>query len=102
MASPVSPPPGSSPGCSRSARSVLRMALAATVAVSMVIRPGIAAAQFAPGDTLIRDTEIEDTLRKDATPLFQAAGINPKGIQIVLVGSKELNASAGPGVMMVT
>ena len=68
------------------ARSVFRISLAAALAVSLVLRPGLAAAQFAPGDYLIRDTEIEEILRRDVAPLFQAAGIDPKGIQIVLVG----------------
>src|SRR4051794_40784988 len=84
------------------ARSVIRSSLAAALAISLVLRPGLAAAQFAPGDSLIRDTEIEDILRRDVTPLFAAAGIDAKSIQIVLVGSKEPNAAAGPGVMMVT
>jgi predicted Zn-dependent protease len=84
------------------ARSIFRASLAAALAISLVLRPGLAAAQYAQGDTLIRDTEIEDILRRDAIPLFTAAGIDPKGIQIVLIGSKEVNASAGPGVMMVS
>ena len=84
------------------ARSVSRVALAATLAFSTVLRPGIAAAQFAPGDSLIRDTEIEEILHRDVAPIFAAAGIDPKGIQIVLVGSKDPNAAAAPGVMMVT
>src|SRR4051794_18589071 len=84
------------------ARSVFRASLAAALAISLVLRPGMAAAQLGPGETLIRDTEIEGILRRDATPIFQAAGIDPKGIQIVLVGAKDPNAAAGPGVMMVT
>jgi predicted Zn-dependent protease len=84
------------------ARSVFRIALAATLAISLVLRPGLATAQFAPGDYPIRDTEIEAILHKDVAPIFAAAGIDPKGIQIVLIGSKDPNASAGPGVMMVT
>ena len=84
------------------ARSIARNSLAAALAISLVLRPGLAAAQFAPGDTLIRDTEIEDVLRRQVTPLFNAAGIDSKSIQIILVGSREPNASAGPGVMMVT
>jgi predicted Zn-dependent protease len=84
------------------ARSVFRASLAAALAMSLVLRPGLAAAQLGPGDTLIRDTEIEDILRRDSEPLFKAAGIDSKGIQIVLVGSKDPNAAAGPGVMMVT
>jgi predicted Zn-dependent protease len=83
------------------ARSVVHTALAAALAISLVLRPGLAAAQLGPGETLIRDTEIEDILRRDATPLFQAAGMESKNIQIILVGSKEVNAFAAPGIMAV-
>lgn len=83
------------------ARSVFRVALAAALGLSLVLRPGLAAAQLGPGETLIRDTEIEDILHKDAEPLFQAAGIDPKGVQIILIGSKDFNAFAAPGVMAV-
>jgi predicted Zn-dependent protease len=84
------------------ARSLFRIALAAALGLSLALRPGLAAAQLGPGETLIRDTEIEDLLHRDAAPIFQAAGIDPKGIQIILIGAKEPNAAAGPGVMMVT
>ncbi|HLZ77062.1 M48 family metalloprotease [Phenylobacterium sp.] len=84
------------------ARPVFRIVLAAALTFSLVLQPGRAAAQFAPGDYLVRDTEIEDILRRQVTPLFDAAGIDSKSIQIVLVASREPNASAGPGVMMVT
>ena len=84
------------------ARSVFRIGLAAALAVSLVLRPGLAAAQSGPGESLIRDTEIEEILHRDSAPIFQAAGIDAKGIQIVLIGAKEPNAAAGPGVMMIT
>jgi predicted Zn-dependent protease len=83
------------------ARSFLRVALAAALGLSMVLRPGLAAAQLAPGETLIRDTEIEDILHRDADPIFKAAGIDPKGVQIILIGSKDFNAFAAPKVMAV-
>src|SRR4051812_23371808 len=83
-------------------RSVFHASLAAALAISLVLRPGVAAAQLGPGETLIRDTEIEDILRRDSSPIFQAAGIDPKGIQIALIGAKDPNAAAGPGIMMVT
>jgi predicted Zn-dependent protease len=82
-----------------SARSVSRIALALTLAASFVLRPGLAAAQ--EGESLIRDTEIEEILHKDADPIFLAAGIDPKGVQILLIGSKEMNAFAAPKVMAV-
>ncbi|MBS0360887.1 MAG: M48 family metalloprotease, partial [Proteobacteria bacterium] len=83
-------------------RSIFRTVLAGAIAASVVLRPGLAAAQFTPADTLIRDTEIEEILHRQSAPLFAAAGIDPKGIQIVLIGSKDVNAAAAPGVMMVT
>ena len=89
---------------SASGRSLFRTALALGLTASMLLRPGLAAAQSAPGETLIRDTEIEDILRKDATPLFKSAGVDASHIQILIVGSRpdDPNAFAGPGVMGVT
>jgi predicted Zn-dependent protease len=72
--------------------------MAVAVAASLVIRPGLAAAQD-QGETLIRDTEIEAILHQDADPIFKAAGIDPSTVQIALIGSKELNAFAAPRVM---
>ena len=83
------------------ARSVTRIALAVTLSASLLVRPLAAAAQESSGQTLIRDTEIEETLRKDATPLFQAAGLDASNIHILIIGSRrdDINAFAGPGVM---
>ncbi|HEY2356802.1 MAG TPA: M48 family metalloprotease [Phenylobacterium sp.] len=83
------------------ARSFFRVALAAALGISLVLRPGLAAAQLGPGETLIRDTEIEDILHRDADPIFKAAGIDPKGVQIILIGSKDFNAFAAPKIMAV-
>jgi predicted Zn-dependent protease len=80
------------------ARSASRLVLAALLSASLIVRPGVAAAQDAH-ETLIRDTEIEDILHKDAEPILKAAGIDPTTVQIALIGSKDLNAFAGPGVM---
>ncbi len=44
------------------------------------------------GISLLRDTEIEETLHADADPVFVAAGLNPKDVTILLIGDKELNA----------
>lgn len=80
------------------ARSASRIVLGLALAVSLIVRPGLAAAQE-QGETLIRDTEIEEILHKDAAPIFQAAGIDPKTVEIAIIGSKELNAFAAPRVM---
>jgi predicted Zn-dependent protease len=80
------------------ARSISRIALAVTVSVTLLLRPGFAAAQD-NGETLIRDTEIEEIIHHDADPILTAAGINPKDVSVLLIGSKELNAFAAPRVI---
>ena len=75
-------------------RSVSRLALAAALAAGFAIAASPAAAQ-----SLIRDTEIEEILAKDSKPILDAAGIDAKDVEIVLIGSKELNAFAGPRIM---
>ncbi len=56
--------------------------------------PGKAAAQ---GLNLVRDAEIENTIRLYATPLFRAAGLNPNAITLYLVNDKSLNAFVAGG-----
>lgn len=75
-------------------RSASRLALAALAVASVAFAAPAASAQ-----TLIRDTEIEETLAKYSEPILSAAGINPDNVEILLIGSKELNAFAGPRVM---
>jgi predicted Zn-dependent protease len=83
---------------SRSAlRSACRVAMALAVAATVAIRPVPALAQ--EGTSLIRDTEIEEILRKSSTPIFSAAGLDVRNIDILLIGSKELNAFAAPRTM---
>ncbi len=79
-------------------RSASRLVLAVTLTVSLLVRPTLVAAQE-QGETLIRDTEIEEILHKDSAPIFAAAGIDPKTVEIALIGSKEFNAFAAPRVM---
>src|SRR3546814_1875446 len=49
---------------------------------------------------LIRDAEIENTIRIYATPLFQAAGLSPQGIRLYLVKDRALNAFVAGGLNM--
>ncbi len=77
-------------------RSVSRLALSAVVAGGLIGSPRPALAQ---GQSLIRDTEIEEILHRDADPILRAANIDPKNVQIVLIGSKDMNAFAAPRVM---
>ena len=75
-------------------RSISRMASAVALAVSLAVTPSLANAQ-----SLIRDTEIEEILFRDSAPILEAAGIDSKSVEILLIGSKELNAFAAPRVM---
>ena len=79
------------------ARSFSRIAMAAVAALSLALPPVPARAE--DGVALIRDTEIEEILRKDSEPIFKAAGIDSTSIEILLIGGKDMQAFAGPGVM---
>ncbi len=47
---------------------------------------------------LIRDAEIEETLRLYAEPVFEAAGISPESIRMHLVNSDQVNAFVSNGM----
>ncbi|HEX8233836.1 MAG TPA: M48 family metalloprotease [Caulobacteraceae bacterium] len=52
--------------------------------------------------TIIRDAEVEEILHRQSDPIFRAAGLEPKAVQIILIGDKELNAftSSGGGAVI--
>ncbi|MBK8176922.1 MAG: M48 family metallopeptidase [Rhodospirillales bacterium] len=45
----------------------------------------------------IRDTEVENTIRGYATPIFLAAGLDPTAVRIYLVNDKQINAFVAGG-----
>jgi len=47
--------------------------------------------------TLIRDAEIENTIRMYSTPVFKAAGLDPRYINIYIVNDSSLNAFVAGG-----
>lgn len=57
----------------------------------------LAAPAEAQGRKVIRDAEIESIIRDFATPLFQAAGLNPQAIDVYLIEDKSLNAFVAGG-----
>ncbi len=63
--------------------------------VVLLVLPGRASAQ---GVSLIRDTEIENTIRVYTAPLFRAAGIDISSVQIYLVRDQRLNAFVAGGM----
>lgn len=67
------------------------------VALAAVLSLTSATAGLAQGRSLIRDAEIEATIRDFSTPLFQAAGLDPQAIDIYIVNDDSLNAFVAGG-----
>ena len=91
----------------RSSSSSLRRRLAASAMAALSLGSlwtPVARAQTDDAETILRDTEIEEILHKDSDPIFVAAGLDPKTVKIILVGSKEINAqtTTGPTIMVFT
>lgn len=72
---------------------VARGAAAACAAVVMLALSGAPAA----AQGLIRDSEIEETLRVYTTPLLEAAGLDPKDVSLYIVGDNSMNAFVAGG-----
>lgn len=57
---------------------------------------------YAPADAagrrMIRDAEVENTIRTYATPLFEAAGLNAKDVDIYLIDDPTLNSFVAGGM----
>lgn len=73
-------------------------AMAASLALSPLLAQVAIAQQAAP--QIIRDTEIEEILHRDADPIFSAAGLIPKDETLLLVQDKELNAFTANGLVI--
>ena len=76
--------------------SPLAVGAAALLAAVSLYAP-VARAQDDGQESIIRDTEIEEILHQDADPIFLAAGIDPKNVKIILIGTREINAETGAG-----
>ncbi|HUA50538.1 MAG TPA: M48 family metalloprotease [Candidatus Sulfotelmatobacter sp.] len=68
---------------------------ACTIAAATAVTP--ARAQSDDRLSLIRDTEVENTIRTFGTPLWKAAGLTPSSIHIILVNDRTLNAFVAGG-----
>ena len=64
---------------------------------ALALAAGVFVSSVAQAQSLIRDTEIEEILHEQADPIFAAAGLEPKDVEIILVNDKELNAFATQG-----
>jgi len=70
------------------------LAVLVLVLLCVVLRPTEAGAQRL---SLIRDAEIEHTIRAFSTPLFRAAGLNASAVRIYLINDRSLNAFVAGG-----
>lgn len=78
-----------------------RRIVAATTLTGLLLgQAGQARAQGQPPVSIIRDTEIEEILHKDADPIFVAAGLDPKSVQIHIVSDPQLNAFSAGGLQL--
>src|SRR5690349_18475268 len=71
-------------------RSVRAMMLALVFMLALA-RPA-AAAESDSGPSILRDTETEWLFRDIAKPLITAANLDPKSVNVVLIGDPEINA----------
>lgn len=76
---------------------VLSFGLAWTAVLALLLAPVSAGAQ---GISLIRDAETEHMLRDMTDPIFAAAGLNAKSVDIYLVNDQSQNAFVAAGQKM--
>ncbi len=78
--------------------------LRAFVLFGLVMAMGVAPAFAQPGRVLIRDTEIETSLREWSKGVTTAAGLTPEQVRIILVQSPDVNAfvAGGPNIFIYT
>lgn len=74
---------------------ILRMIFALTAMLGLAHGP----AAMAQGNNvvIIRDVEIEESLKEWANPLLKAAGLNPASVDIIIVQSPQINAFVAGG-----
>ncbi|RAN31758.1 M48 family metalloprotease [Hyphomonas pacifica] len=71
------------------ARNFLKLAATAAMAALM--------AASASAQSLIRDTEIEETLREWTNPILEVAGLNPNDVGLYIINDPSLNAFVANG-----
>ena len=70
------------------------------IALAVLVMLGALLPTEAKAQRIIRDAEIEDTIRIYATPIFQAAGLSPRSINVYIVQDRSLNAFVTNGLQM--
>jgi len=72
----------------------LRRLLARCLTALLIVTLG---AQPALAQSILRDAETELLLRDMSTPLIAAAGLDPRNVDVVMVGSNSINAFVAGG-----
>lgn len=67
------------------------------MALALVTAPAVSIAQGSEKISLIRDAEIENTIRIYARPVLEAAGLDPRALSVHLVLDDRLNAFVAGG-----
>lgn len=65
--------------------------------IAVLLTPAGATGANARGFSLIRDAEIESTIRLYGAPVFAAAGLDPQAVRVHLINDKDLNAFVAGG-----
>ena len=67
---------------------VLRLPTVWVAAIALIAASLWPLSAQAQGRKIIRDAEIENTIRAYSTPLFQAAGLSPSAVDIILIDDR--------------
>ena len=81
-------------------RQVARRAIGLVLTASLALAPGLEAQAQSRGASLIRDAEIEATLRAYADPIFAAAGLDTSAVQVHIINDKRINAFVSNGMQI--
>lgn len=76
---------------------VLRLPAVIVAAIALIATSLAPLSASAQERKIIRDAEIENTIRASVTPIFQAAGLNPNAVDIILIDDPSLNAFVAGG-----
>lgn len=79
---------------------ITRILISAVLALATSVAAFPSAAAQKKGISLIRDAEVENDVRSLATPLWQAAGLDPGSVRIHLVKDDSLNAFVAGGLRL--
>jgi predicted Zn-dependent protease len=69
----------------------------AAIALLLSVSASPPALSRSSGDVILRDTEIENGIRRLATPIWRIAGLDASGVGIYIVGDSQLNSFVAGG-----